>query len=208
MLHDIGIWCHYVGDASQPLHVTVHFNGWGNFPNPKGYTDSKKIHAYFEGEFVKGSLLRPAVAVEVGLYQSCSLLESRRRPAPCCWRLSLVLGCGGGPFVSRVRWKCCKLQGQCGRQHSAAKAGGRYASHCVACRGAPVFKLRLCRGYLQSRGSQRCSRNGSARFRHSPGIVRRSYYPISRQRTDRSYCLLLSRRLLLAHAYSSKWAEG
>jgi hypothetical protein len=61
-----------VGDASQPLHVSVHFNGWGNFPNPNGYTDSKKIHAYFEGEFVRGNLSRQAVAAEVGPYQSCS----------------------------------------------------------------------------------------------------------------------------------------
>ena len=71
-LHDIGIWSHYVADASQPLHVSVHFNGWGNFPNPNGFTDSKKIHAYFEGEFVKGNLSRQAVAAEVGPYQSCS----------------------------------------------------------------------------------------------------------------------------------------
>lgn len=71
-LHDIGIWGHYVGDASQPLHVSVHFNGWGNFPNPNGYSDSKKIHAQFEGEFVKGNLSRQSVAAEVGPYQSCS----------------------------------------------------------------------------------------------------------------------------------------
>jgi len=30
-LRDIGIWSHYVADASQPLHVSVHFNGWGKF---------------------------------------------------------------------------------------------------------------------------------------------------------------------------------
>lgn len=71
-LHDIGIWRHYVGDASQPLHVSIHFNGWGNVPNPDGYADSKKIHAYFEGEFVKGNLSRRAVEAGVGAYQSCS----------------------------------------------------------------------------------------------------------------------------------------
>jgi hypothetical protein len=71
-LHDIGIWIHYVGDASQPLHVSVHFNGWGNFPNPNGYTDSKKIHASFEGEFVKRNLSRQAVAAEVGPYETCN----------------------------------------------------------------------------------------------------------------------------------------
>ncbi|HEY2662632.1 MAG TPA: hypothetical protein VGI79_23135 [Caulobacteraceae bacterium] len=31
-VHDLGVWAHYVGDASQPLHVSVHYNGWGDFP--------------------------------------------------------------------------------------------------------------------------------------------------------------------------------
>jgi hypothetical protein len=70
-LHDIGIWSHYVGDASQPLHVSIHYNGWGDFPNPNGYTDSKKIHAYFEGEFVRHYLSRAAVSTELGPYQTC-----------------------------------------------------------------------------------------------------------------------------------------
>src|SRR5215831_12068596 len=70
-IRDIGIWSHCVGDASQPLHVSVHFNGWGNFPNPNGYTDSKKIHAYFEGEFVKQNLSRAAVISEVAPYFDC-----------------------------------------------------------------------------------------------------------------------------------------
>jgi hypothetical protein len=51
-IRDIGVWSHYIGDGSQPLHVSVHFNGWGNYPNPNGYTMAK-IHAYFEGEFVR-----------------------------------------------------------------------------------------------------------------------------------------------------------
>ena len=48
---DLGIWAHFVGDASQPLHVTVHLNGWGDYPDPDRYT-KKKIHAFFEGAFV------------------------------------------------------------------------------------------------------------------------------------------------------------
>jgi len=57
-IHDIGIWSHYVGDGSQPLHISLHFNGWGDYANPNGYTNSKKIHAYFEGEFVKRNARR------------------------------------------------------------------------------------------------------------------------------------------------------
>jgi hypothetical protein len=51
-IHDIGVFAHFVGDGSQPLHVTVHYNGWGDFPNPNGYTESKTTHADFEGAFV------------------------------------------------------------------------------------------------------------------------------------------------------------
>lgn len=51
-VHDIGIFSHFVGDGSQPLHVSVHYNGWGRFPNPQNYTESKNTHAEFEGDFV------------------------------------------------------------------------------------------------------------------------------------------------------------
>src|SRR5215470_9782048 len=45
-LHDIGIWSHYVGDASQPLHVSMHETGWGDHPNPRGYSQ-EDICPYF-----------------------------------------------------------------------------------------------------------------------------------------------------------------
>ena len=51
-LRDIGYWSHFVADASQPMHVSVHFNGWGNYPNPNGYTTAG-IHSAFEGSFVR-----------------------------------------------------------------------------------------------------------------------------------------------------------
>lgn len=52
-LRDIGVWGHFVGDGSQPLHVTVHFNGWGKYPNPKHYSTSDRVHSNFEGEYVR-----------------------------------------------------------------------------------------------------------------------------------------------------------
>ncbi len=45
---------HYVGDAAQPLHTTVQYNGWTG-PNPNGYTTERKIHWQFEGDFVKAN---------------------------------------------------------------------------------------------------------------------------------------------------------
>lgn len=50
-IQDLGIWAHFVGDGSQPLHMTIHRDGWGNYPNPKGYTN-EKVHTPFEGGFV------------------------------------------------------------------------------------------------------------------------------------------------------------
>jgi hypothetical protein len=63
-LRDIGYWGHFVGDASQPLHVSVHFNGWNQFDsrtkeprthysNPNGFSDSTTIHARFETTLVR-----------------------------------------------------------------------------------------------------------------------------------------------------------
>lgn len=42
---------HYVGDGSQPLHVTVQYNGWTG-PNPNGYTTEHTIHSQFETAYV------------------------------------------------------------------------------------------------------------------------------------------------------------
>lgn len=42
---------HYVADGSQPLHTTLHYNGWVG-PNPNSYTTAHKIHSQFESEFV------------------------------------------------------------------------------------------------------------------------------------------------------------
>jgi hypothetical protein len=46
---------HYVGDGSQPLHVTVNYNGWTG-PNPHGYTTEHQIHHQFEGPFVAANI--------------------------------------------------------------------------------------------------------------------------------------------------------
>lgn len=70
ILKGIGELSHYVGDGSQPLHVTSHFNGWGDGPNPKGYTTAR-IHAAFEGELVRASVTPQAVAAKMAPFKSC-----------------------------------------------------------------------------------------------------------------------------------------
>ena len=57
ILNDAGTLGHYVTDASQPHHTTIHFNGWNasNKPgvtNPEGYTEGRDFHGRFEAGFV------------------------------------------------------------------------------------------------------------------------------------------------------------
>jgi hypothetical protein len=69
-LRDIGVWGHYVADASQPMHVSVHFNGWGNFPNPNNFTQAP-IHAPFEGSYVKQFVTPTAIKGALPRYHDC-----------------------------------------------------------------------------------------------------------------------------------------
>ena len=64
ILQTIGALSHFVGDGAQPLHVTVHYNGWGEFPNPKGYTTAR-VHGPFESEFVFNNIKPAAVRAKM-----------------------------------------------------------------------------------------------------------------------------------------------
>ncbi len=87
ILRDIGTFAHYVGDGSQPLHVTIHFNGWGPGPNPKGYTNDK-IHGPFEGEFVAKYVTWDAARAAMPAFADCG--------CPIDQRVAAYLGRTGG----------------------------------------------------------------------------------------------------------------
>lgn len=62
ILRDLGVLSHYVGDGSQPHHVTIHYNGWDrNTPNPEGFTTSRRTHGLFEGAFISRTASLAAV---------------------------------------------------------------------------------------------------------------------------------------------------
>jgi hypothetical protein len=42
---------HYTADGAQPLHDTIHHDGWQG-PNPKQYTTDPRVHGRFESSFV------------------------------------------------------------------------------------------------------------------------------------------------------------
>ena len=48
VVYHMGILSHFVGDGSQPLHTTIHYNGWSG-DNPKGYTRSRGFHKRIDG---------------------------------------------------------------------------------------------------------------------------------------------------------------
>jgi hypothetical protein len=51
---------HYVADASNPMHVTVNYDGWV-MDNPNGYRTQKGLHFEFESRFVHDNLSRKDV---------------------------------------------------------------------------------------------------------------------------------------------------
>lgn len=42
---------HYAADGAQPLHDTIHHDGWQG-PNPNGYATDPQVHGRFESKFV------------------------------------------------------------------------------------------------------------------------------------------------------------
>lgn len=70
LLRDIGLWSHFVGDGSQPMHVTVHYNGWGNYPNPENFTDDH-IHSPFESDYVHAHVTETMVKAAMAAPADC-----------------------------------------------------------------------------------------------------------------------------------------
>ncbi len=55
IINDAGILGHYVADAANPAHTTIHHNGWVG-ENPNGFATDNRFHGRFEGTFVQAKL--------------------------------------------------------------------------------------------------------------------------------------------------------
>jgi hypothetical protein len=77
ILAALGKLSHFVGDGSQPLHVSVHFNGWGDYPNPNGYSTAK-LHAPFESDLVQAAVKPAEVQAKVAAFHSCGCPVAER----------------------------------------------------------------------------------------------------------------------------------
>jgi hypothetical protein len=71
IVRDLGVWAHYVGDGSMPMHLSIHYNGWGPYPNPEGFT-REPIHSLFEGTYVKSFVSLDEVRARMKPYQACT----------------------------------------------------------------------------------------------------------------------------------------
>jgi hypothetical protein len=52
IIYLMGVMGHFVGDGSQPLHTTIHFNGWVG-SNPHGYTTNHAFHSWIDGGYFR-----------------------------------------------------------------------------------------------------------------------------------------------------------
>jgi hypothetical protein len=62
-----GILGHYVADATMPMHVSIHYNGWADgAANPKGFTTNRRFHTRFENTYLNAAVaidgVRPSVS--------------------------------------------------------------------------------------------------------------------------------------------------
>jgi hypothetical protein len=55
VIYVMGFMGHFVGDASQPLHTTMHHHGWATnvVANPNNYTTSPGFHSWIDGGFFR-----------------------------------------------------------------------------------------------------------------------------------------------------------
>ena len=77
VLHDLGAWSHFVADGSMPMHSSVHYSGWGNFPNPEGFTQAK-IHVPWENQYVHEYLTEKDVLAVLPAYRACACTIAQR----------------------------------------------------------------------------------------------------------------------------------
>jgi hypothetical protein len=89
-----GVLGHYVADGSQPLHTTIHYNGWTTSFNPDANT-REPLHWRFEGEYVRAkikpddfrALVRPARRIDDVFQEIVNYLFESHRLVPELYRM-------------------------------------------------------------------------------------------------------------------------
>jgi hypothetical protein len=76
-IRDLGLLAHFVGDGSQPMQVSIHSDGWGNFPNPQSFTTTR-FRSVFEGSVVRSKIADKDVSAYVAPYRDCRCAIEKR----------------------------------------------------------------------------------------------------------------------------------
>ena len=155
IVNDAGLLGHYVADAAQPHHTSVHYDGWAaGVPNPEGYTTERGFHSRFEAAFVGAHVtlaqLQPAVRPDARVFVDVSsaihdhILDAYARveelyrldrdfafdpvrpPAPETRRFAIERLAVGATMLRRPLVD--GVAEECLERHSSATAPGRPAS--------------------------------------------------------------------------------
>ncbi|WAC49399.1 hypothetical protein OVA03_05680 [Asticcacaulis sp. SL142] len=72
LLRDIGVLSHYIGDATNPMHLSIHYNGWDkDAPNPQGFT-TEPVHSPLEGDFIDKHITADLVRAHMPAVEVCA----------------------------------------------------------------------------------------------------------------------------------------
>ena len=76
-IRDLGLRAHFVGDGSQPMLVSIHSDGWGNYPNPQSFTTTR-VRAVFEGTIARNKITATDISAHVAASRDCRCAIERR----------------------------------------------------------------------------------------------------------------------------------
>jgi hypothetical protein len=77
-IRDLGYLAHFVGDGSQPLQVSIHSDGWGNYPNPQRFSTTTGVRALFESTITRSRITPRDIMSLAPAYRDCECPIQRR----------------------------------------------------------------------------------------------------------------------------------
>jgi len=126
---------HYAGDGSQPMHVSINYNGWVLKDNPNGYTTERGLHEKFETTFV-GANIKPT---------DVQPLIPAVKPLVDEWDVYMAYLRHSQSLVEQV-YQIDKLKGFDG---AGTPEGKRFTAECLAA-GAAMLRDLIYAAWIQS----------------------------------------------------------
>jgi len=77
-IRDLGFLSHFVANGAQPMNVSVHANGWGNYPNPQKFSTAKDLRGPFEATVARSRIAEKDIAAYLTPYRDCRCTIQRR----------------------------------------------------------------------------------------------------------------------------------